>query len=259
MPPSAYPHVNSLLERLLLRMWQILGSKLVGLYVTGSLVVGDFDPDISDVDLLAAITDDLTGAEFAALKQMHDDIVLHDPQWDNRIEIAYLSLKALKTFKTDSSKIGIISPGEPFHIIDAGKDWLVNWYIVWEKGVTLFGPPPQTLIAPISKEEFLDTVRNHVRGWREWMDHVHSRPYQGYAILTMCRALYTLTNGEQVSKIQAAAWVSKQMPEWAGLIGEALRWRKAVREPVANPEATLPETRRFVNYVIDCILGDEKS
>jgi hypothetical protein len=35
-----------------------------------------------------------------------------------------------------------ISPGEPIHRIQAGMDWLVNWYLVRTGGVTLLGPPP---------------------------------------------------------------------------------------------------------------------
>src|SRR5687768_14137318 len=68
---TAYPDVNLLLERLLAEMRSCLGDKLVGLYLYGSLVWGDFDTTVSDVDLLAAIRDDLTAEEFLDLQQMH--------------------------------------------------------------------------------------------------------------------------------------------------------------------------------------------
>jgi hypothetical protein len=38
----------------------------------------------------------------------------------------------------------------------------------------------------------------------------------------MCRALYTLRYGVQVSKKQAALWAEKEFPEWATLIEHAL-------------------------------------
>lgn len=145
--------------------------------------------------------------------------------------------------------------GEPFHVIEAGKDWLVNWYIVREKGVTLFGPPPRSLIAPISREEYIAVVKDHLRGWREWVDHEHKRPFQAYAILTMCRALYTCTTGEYTSKIQAAKWAEQQLPQWADLIKQAVLWRQAWRETNVDPEATFPETKCFVYFVIDHILS----
>jgi hypothetical protein len=37
--------------------------------------------------------------------------------------------------------------------------------------------------------------------------------FQAHAILTMCRANYTLDSGENISKGDAAAWGQKQLPE----------------------------------------------
>lgn len=252
-----YPHINSLLERLLSQMQTILGEKLIGLYLYGSLATGDFDVEISDVDLLAAVESDINQAEFDALKLMQDGIVQKHSEWKDRLEIAYLSLEGLRTFKTHRSPIAIISPGEPFHIKDAGRDWLVNWYMVREKGKVLFGPPPDVIIAPISKEEFIECVKEHVALWHEWINDIVHRGSQAYAILTMCRALYTVRNGEQVSKRRAAAWAEKELPEWVSTIQNAVMWRQVRLDENVNHEATLPETRRFVHFVIDQILHIE--
>jgi hypothetical protein len=186
---------------------------------------------------------------------MQNGFVSIHRQWEGRLEIAYLSLHALKTFKTHASPIGIISPGEPFHIKEAGKDWLVNWYIVREKGVTLAGPPPTAIIEPISREEYIQSVKEYAEGWRERIHDVRNRGSQAYAILTMCRALYTCRNGEPVSKIQAASWAEKELPEWSALIKNAVGWREAQwQEENVDHEATLPGTRRFVDFVIDRIV-----
>ena len=50
---TAYPEVNSLLEEISSEMQSVLGGQLTGLYLYGSLVWGDFDLEISDIDLLA--------------------------------------------------------------------------------------------------------------------------------------------------------------------------------------------------------------
>ena len=47
--PTPYAEINTLLDRLLLRIQTILGKKLIGLYLFGSLVTGDFDHKSSDV------------------------------------------------------------------------------------------------------------------------------------------------------------------------------------------------------------------
>lgn len=253
---TAYPEVEALLNDLLSQMQRILGEKLVGLYLYGSLVTGDFDRAISDIDLLAATASDLDEQEFEKLQQMHYDIVTKNPEWHDRLEIAYLSDAALKTFRTQVSQIGIISPGEPFHFKEAGKDWLVNWWVVQEKGVTLFGPPPTAVIDPISKEEFLQTVQVHAQSWSEWVHQMERRPSQAYAILTMCRALYACKNGEQVSKKQAALWAQVRYPQWATLIQEALIWRAGRQEEAVDHKATFPKTVNFVHFAIDQIIKE---
>lgn len=249
--PTPYPNVNEAVALLLAQIKSILGQKLVGLYLYGSLVTGDFAPECSDIDLVAALSSDPGEKECDDLHKLHDDFARQHRQWDNRIEVAYLSVNALKTYRSQGSQIAVISPGEPFHLKEAGSDWLLNWYIVREKGRALFGPPPKALIEPISQEEVLSATREQAKAWREWIKHTHHRASQAYAILTMCRAFYTLKWGEIVSKKQAATWAEKQWPEWSALIQRALVWRSAWRDEHIDHDATLPETRQFVFFAID--------
>ncbi|MDQ5827056.1 MAG: DUF4111 domain-containing protein [Chloroflexota bacterium] len=256
-PPAQwtqYANVNELLADLLQGIGRILDGRLVGLYLYGSLVTGDFDMGASDIDLLVVTASDIDSHEFERLDRMHMDFISRNTMWKDRLEIAYVSVDALKTYRWRASNIAIISPGEPFHVKEAGKDWLLNWYIVREKGIALVGPPPKTIIEPIAKEEFIQVLTNHVREWREWVEHDNTRPWQAYAILTMCRALYTYRNGEHVSKKQAALWAQRELPEWASLIGDALKWREAWRDADVDHEATWPQTLKFVHFVIDLIV-----
>jgi predicted nucleotidyltransferase len=253
MQITPYPNIEKLLSSLLYQMQRILDKNLIGLYLYGSLVTGDFDLEISDIDLLAVISFDIDDKEFEQLRSMHNDLIAKNPNWDDRIEIQYLSANALRTFKTQRTQIAVISPGEPFNIKDAGIDWLVNWYIVRKQGVTLFGPSPQTLIPPISKEEFLQASREHAKDWVEWANQPRDGKGQSYVILTMCRALYASQNGEQASKKQASLWAQEQFPQWASLIQNALVWRAAWQVEAVEYEATFPETVRFIHFAVDRI------
>lgn len=249
--PTPYAEVNALLEQFLTGLQAVLGEKLIGLYLYGSLVTGDFDPACSDIDLLAALTVDIDEGEFAALDELHQQLIQQYREWEGRIEIAYLSERGLKTFRTENSPLGIMSPGEPFHIIEAGKDWLMNWYVVREKGIALSGPPPASIIDPIAQEEYLQGVREYAMAWREWIrDDAHTRPSQAYAILTLCRACYALEKREIASKKQAALWAEKEFAAWTALIRSALVWREAWRDEKADHAATLPETRQFVYFML---------
>src|SRR5438105_7327825 len=76
----------------------------------------------------------------------------------------------------------------------------------------------------------------------EWL---RTRHYQAFAILTMCRALYTLERGEVVSKPVAAAWAREALgTRWAPLIERALAWRPDHRSD------DVAETLRFIRYTI---------
>lgn len=249
MTPTSYDDINRLLADLLARMQAILDRKLAGLYLYGSLVWGDFDPDISDIDLLAVTDGDIDRTEFGQLEKMHLELLEQYKQWDNRLEIAYYSTQGLQTFKTARSQIAVISPGEPFNLKDAGYDWLINWYVVQEKGRKLYGPDFKTLIEPISKEEFVLWVIQQVEDWCGYVVHTRdSRPYQAYTILTMCRALRAFETGEQVSKREAALWAQEHFPEKAGIIRKALEWRRDHRNRAIDHAATYPEAVNFVEF-----------
>jgi predicted nucleotidyltransferase len=251
--PSA--ETNALPDELLARMKAALGPSLLGLYLYGSMVAGDFDDDISDIDLLAVTAADIADDEFSALDQMHSTFVHEHPARNDRLDIVYISEAALRDFGSRPCNIAIISPGEPFHAIKADPGWLMNWYAVQERGRALHGPLPNTFIKPISKEEFIQVVRAQARSWSTWIHNAHTRKSQAYAILTMCRALYTWTHGEQVSKHRAAAWAQEVLPEWSALIEDALRWRTAWRDDGVDHAATFADTLRFVQFAIRQITG----
>jgi len=83
-------------EQHLVVLAQKVQNKLVGLYLYGSLTTNGFDPLRSDVDLLAVLSSDLTEPELNRLLAVHSDLVHHNPAWDDRIEVVYVPVPALK-------------------------------------------------------------------------------------------------------------------------------------------------------------------
>ena len=91
------------------------GSSLVGLYLYGSLATGDFEPDVSDIDLIAVLTRVPDERLVSRLRNMHDRSAEEYPEWDDRIEVDYVSVSGLARCRTDTTTIARISPGEPLH------------------------------------------------------------------------------------------------------------------------------------------------
>jgi predicted nucleotidyltransferase len=255
MSATPYNDVDKLLDVLLARIQSVLHNKFIGLYLYGSLASGDFDHDISDIDLLVATSKPVDETEFESLKKMHDDFAYEYKVWKDRIEVQYVSLSVLRTFKTQTSKIVNISPGKPIHFIEAGKDWLINWYIVQENGIALFGPNQSSIIPKITKDEYINTVKKDTLLWKERIKKYTTQSPRGplaYVVFTLCRALYGYKHGKQVSKKQAASWAAKEFPEWASLIDETISWRNAQWDnEQKGVGSALSKVNEFVNFAIN--------
>jgi Aminoglycoside adenylyltransferase, C-terminal domain len=228
------------------RLLRALGDELIGLYMYGSLAFGDFDDDRSDIDLIAAVASPVGQRKLAALARLHAAVARSYPEWDDRIEVAYVPMSALRTFKSRTSTVAIIEPGERLRLKRIGSEGLLHYYLVREHGITLLGPSPRTLIDEISAEEYVDAVRSYLARWHEPMAAGTTRAGQRYAVLTMCRGLYTLAHSRPTSKSQAARWAQKAFPEWAATIERALASADGVPAGGAEQE----ETAEFVAFTL---------
>jgi hypothetical protein len=256
MQKTAFPHVNHLIQQLLDGFQTALPGNLIGIYLFGSLVTGDFDEDTSDVDLLIVTGELLTESEFKAIQAILTALRADYPEWKDRIEAIFAPQSALRTLELDT--IAITSPGEAFHYRVVNRDWILNWYVVQEKGQALVGPPPNTIIAPITFEVFASVVKEHLRWWETWLETSDTANHgsQAYAILTMCRALYTLQVRDQGSKLEAARWASSRYPQWASLLENSLLWRKALwHEEDVDHSLTIADTQAFIRFALTEIFG----
>ena len=89
--------------------------------------------------------------------------------------------------------MAVISPGKPFLMQEASADWVINRSILYEKGISLYGPPAKAIATPIARAELMRAIQGIVREWRVLITHtelIRPREEQAYAILTMCRTLY---------------------------------------------------------------------
>jgi hypothetical protein len=133
---------------------------------------------------------------------------------------------------------------------------VVRWQLR-ERGVALAGPPPRTLVNPVPAEELRREIYAVIHDWGSEIlsdpGHYSNRFYQGFIVLSYCRMLHSLNNGEVRSKRSGAEWAKGHLdPSWIGLIDRAWDTRPApevsVHQP-ANPE-DMARTLEFVRYII---------
>jgi hypothetical protein len=223
-----------------------LGAELVGLYVFGSLVVGDFDPTRSDIDLLAVVRSPIDDRHLASIGAAHDGFVAAHPEWANRLEILCVPLEVLRAYPADNGAVARVSPGEPLHRTTMQRHWLVDLYGLQEYGVVRRGRPVADVLPRIEADQVRRCAVDSIATWRDWAGESTAEDFVSYAVLTVCRALYTARTGAQVSKARAARDVAERHPHWADLVEAALRWRQD-RSAAPNAVAAA-ELRRFVAF-----------
>lgn len=229
---APYPAVNAVLRLLLQEVRVVLGAELVGMYCYGSLSLGDFAPGSSDIDFLVVTEHAVPEDTLRALTAMHARIAASGLTWADKLEGSYIPRAALRCYDPANNRHPTIGLDWAFGIHAHGSNWMIERHIIREHGVVVCGPPPKTLIDPVSSAALQAAVWDALDGfWRaqcdgpepEWL---RSREYQAFAILTMCRALYTLAHEAVVSKPVAAAWAQATLPPpWPDLIAKALVWR----------------------------------
>src|SRR6266566_2668185 len=92
MQLTPYPDINSFFDTLFLQLKTILGERLIGVYLFGSLVWGDFEYGSSDIDVLVVTSSNITNNEFDQLDHMLRELAkTYTHAKEGMVEIAYMS------------------------------------------------------------------------------------------------------------------------------------------------------------------------
>ena len=237
--------VSALLGELASRLPAVLGRNLVGVYLYGSLTQRAFDPARSDVDCLVVTRRDLSDAQFKRLGVWLARLKASNP-WASRLQMTFLIRDEVLEMNSRAChyQFGVLGRG--------GSDGNpIVWVNVLESGVRLYGESPESFVPEITWEVLSEALRREAGYLREelslkpeseWRDVPY---YRAYAVLTLCRILYTHAKGAVVSKPRAAKWAAKNLPEeWGDLIRRALE----ADDEWLSTRAALSRVRRFVDF-----------
>jgi hypothetical protein len=194
--------VRALLQDLTAALPTVLGMNLVGIYLYGSLTQCAFDAETSDVDCVAVTERELTDLEFTQLDSWLARAATENA-WAARLQLSILIRDEILMNTT--------------------------------KGNCLFQPASsfvpritaETLFAALLRE--VEYLREEIieKPNSEWRD---VPKYRAYAVLTLCRILYSHRHGAVVSKPQAAEWALNALPgQWHNVIGQALEAKSSRR------------------------------
>jgi predicted nucleotidyltransferase len=243
--------VKAIIEAVVGGVQAALNENLRGIYLKGSLALGDFNPETSDVDLLVVVKQPLNQGDFERLDQAHRQIQTLPNRYANEVELAYVPAAVLNNF-VPGLKYPALERGEGLKWKTLGSNWLIEFWTVREHGVVLYGPDPKTLIDPIAKAQIVAAVLATLPDWTQWTDtwddafQTHMGELR-FSVETMCRVLHTLNSGEVCSKPKAVAWALANLPQpWVSLVKDSQNWKNQMADAVS-----INSTWQFVRWVVD--------
>jgi streptomycin 3"-adenylyltransferase len=246
--------VRAQVNELVAGLRAVLGAGLVGVYLHGSLAMGSFTLERSDIDVLAVTAEPLTADERRALAT----VLLRVSNAPRPIEISVLSRGDLHPWRypppyqfhysedwRDRTRTALAaddptawdSPPEP----PTDPDLAAHITVTRARGIVLAGEPIAAVFPLVPPADYRAAIVDDF-AWayaRREADPV-------YFVLNTCRVLATVHDGQVRSKVEGAAWALDTLPTmFHRLIGAALAGQLSLMGRAPLDPATVD---RFAAY-----------
>ena len=246
--PTPFNDVNVVLHEFLARIRTLLGNHFQGMYLVGSLALGDFDPLNSDIDFIVVTDTEIGDDLFDGLQDIHAQFAVSTSPWAERIEAIYIPRSALSRTTPSTSPYPQLEKGTRLFKAPLESGWVFQCISIRDRGVVIAGPEPRALVGPINSQDLYSASANITSTWIEqvetdptWLPWLRQRSAQSFVILTLCRLLYSMAMGAVTSKPRAADWARKELGEpWTTLIeGAQARQHEAGNITQSEEDETL--------------------
>ncbi len=235
-------------------MQYILGDNLVGVYLHGSLAMGCFNPERSDIDLIVLIRTRLE----AGHKRRLAESLLHRSNAPRPIEISFLTPGDLVPWRHPTPFVfhyseewrgrftGALASGVLPAQSDTDPDLAAHLTITRRRGLCLYGAPIEQTIPLVPAEDYADSIVGDL----EWMRERYAENPSGispYLVLNACRVYAFLLEGAVFSKDEGGQWALTKLPDAiTGVVRQAL---DVYRGKAAPGPVDQEAHRQFMAYI----------
>jgi hypothetical protein len=261
---TQYPELDGVLQDYAERLKETLGDFLVGVYLVGSLAIGDFDLT-SDIDFIVVTSDELSESQIRQVQSVHDQTYGQDNRWVKQFEYSFFPKDILNQPSSPFSRDGRTEGEnrELWHFChgspilersDHDNSLVIRWTLA-EKAVVVIGPEPTALSNSVSANALRIEVRNTLVGWGNELledpEPYRNRFFQAFIVLHYCRMLQDLDEGRVTSKLEGAEWAKTRLDvKWIPLIDFC--WDERQDTEIHTSQPAVPEifneVLAFVNY-----------
>ncbi|MBP3705143.1 MAG: DUF4111 domain-containing protein [Clostridia bacterium] len=247
-------YYEALLNRFTEMSRAVFGENLVGVYLHGSLAMGCFNPEKSDLDLILVVEEEIGYDEKVQFTK--DLLALNEEAPQKGFELSIVKREVCKPFQyptpfefhfSNGHREAILRdlPGYIEKMQGVDKDLGAHFTIISHFGIPLYGPPVQEIFAPVPKKDYFDSIWFDVENAGE---DILDNPV--YIVLNLCRVLGYARDGLVLSKKTGGEWGMQNLPEeFRPLAENALAYYTSTAEMAAD--RTL--LRRFAEYMVKTI------
>jgi len=207
-------NIREQVEGLASGLAEIAGDELVGVYLHGSLALGCFNPEISDVDILAVASRPLELEE----KERAVGLLAATSGRPGSVEFHQLALPDLIPWRYpvpidfhygDVWRNDLLADLRATLDRQQGSDadLAAHLHITRASGVVLAGENPQSVLPPVPWEDYVDSLLRDL----EW-SFESDRPSSVYRVLSPARIWAALATRELHSKETGALWAQERLP-----------------------------------------------
>lgn len=231
---------ENLLNQFVDRMKEVLNKNLTGIYLHGSLAMGCFNPQKSDLDLIV-ITEDFI-SDLQKMQIMQYIVRLNEEAPPKGLEISFVLRKWCNPFVYPTPFELHFSPAHLKRFLDDPSDYIekmkgtdidlaAHFSIINRFGVVLYGEEIDRVFAEVPEEYYRKSICADVENA---VNDIIENPI--YITLNLCRVLAFMKNGLYLSKEQGGKWGIESLSEYRSVISEALNCYTSDRNMTAYAE-----------------------
>ena len=243
-----------ILDKIANQSRKIFGDELIGIYLHGSMAMGCFNPDKSDIDLIFVIRDHITdtqkmqfmncivdanksapskGIELSIVKQKYCKHFVYPTPFELHFSNAHLQWFMEKPDDYISKMNGV------------DKDLAAHFKIIKSYGIVLYGIEINEIFADVPRSDYIDSIWSDIGEAREDIleDSV-------YIILNLCRVAAFLKDDLVLSKKQGGEWAIDNLPsKYNIMISEAVQSYTGGKDMNIDHR----EEQKFADYMVSLI------
>ncbi|MDF2672626.1 MAG: hypothetical protein K0R09_891 [Clostridiales bacterium] len=244
-------NVKEILNKIIIEHRKLMNDNLVGIYLHGSLAMGCFNENLSDIDYIMVVKDKIS----FEIKRRIIDFLIGLSQYVPKkgIEMSIVLDKDIKNFVYPtpfelhySKDINERYVNDLNYICgdSTDKDLAAHITVINHRGVCLYGKPINEVFGEVPEKYYIDSILYDIENAQgEILNN------SVYYVLNLSRVLYYLREGIISSKYEGGKWAKEILPgKYFDIIEQAINIYVG---KMGNIEWNESELKNFVEYMLN--------